>query len=185
MSPPLARSNVLISRDYRKCRIIDIDGNSQGSMAFDARDDGSTVIHGSSASIASSGTSAKEVSKLQMPALDIDLHSLLPLLVRQLLLGKGRGRDFADSLAQRVRNASGTSDDAAKALIRQTLRENFYPELAAESDGAEGHAGDPKRKHIQRVAEWFYALLMKRAPWQSWTNDIYDAMRCIDHLPIG
>ena len=27
-------SNVLISRDYRKARIIDIDGNAQGSMSF-------------------------------------------------------------------------------------------------------------------------------------------------------
>jgi len=26
---------------------------------------------------------------------------------------------------------------------------------------------------------------MKRAPWQNWTNDIYDAMRCIDFLPIA
>ena len=49
----------------------------------------------------------------------------------------------------------------------------------------DGPAGDPKHKHLHRVAAWFYALLMKRAPWQSWTSDIYDAMRCIDHLPIG
>ena len=27
-------NNVLISRDYRKARIIDIDGNAQGSMSF-------------------------------------------------------------------------------------------------------------------------------------------------------
>ena len=52
---------------------------------------------------------------------------MLPLLVAQLLLGKGRGKDFAESQAQRVRNASRESDDAAKAVIRETLRENFFP----------------------------------------------------------
>ena len=31
----------------------------------------------------------------------------------------------------------------------------------------------------------FYALLIRRSPWTNWTNDIYDAMRCIDHLPIS
>ena len=31
----------------------------------------------------------------------------------------------------------------------------------------------------------FYALLIRRSPWTTWTNDIYDAMRCIDHLPIS
>ena len=40
-------------------------------------------------------------------------------------------------------------------------------------------------KHLAKVAEWFYGVLLKREPWGSWTNDIYDAMRCIDHLPIG
>ena len=179
---------MLISRDYRKCRIIDIDGNSQGSMAFSSAE-GSTYIHGSSSS---SDSATREASKLQIPALDIDLNYYMPLLVRQLLLGKGRGKDFADAQAQRVRTASGRSDDEAKALIRQTLRENFYPELGPEEGGllgagvaGDGPAGDPKHKHLHRVAEWFYALLMKRAPWQSWTSDIYDAMRCIDHLPIG
>lgn len=180
---------MLISRDYRKCRIIDIDGNSQGSMAFSSAE-GSTYIHGSSSS--SSDSATREASKLQIPALDIDLNYYMPLLVRQLLLGKGRGKDFADAQAQRVRTASGRSDDEAKALIRQTLRENFYPELGPDEGGllgagvsGDGPAGDPKHKHLHRVAEWFYALLMKRAPWQSWTSDIYDAMRCIDHLPIG
>jgi hypothetical protein len=35
------------------------------------------------------------------------------------------------------------------------------------------------------LAEWFFGVLMKRPPWQNWTNDIYDAMRCIDFLPIA
>ena len=50
--------------------------------------------------------------------------------------------------------------------------------------GGDAHE-DPKRKHLAKVAEWFYGVLLKREPWGSWTNDIYDAMRCIDHLPIG
>ena len=61
---------------------------------------------------------------------------------------------------------------------------DFFPELS-DDESLEAQQGDPKRKHLHRVAEWFHALLMKRAPWVSWTNDIYDAMRAIDHLPIG
>ena len=126
----------------------------------------------------------------------------------QLLLGKGRGKDYAESQAQKVRNASRKSDEAAKAVIRETLRENFFPEVS-DSDSPDVQAGDPKRKHLTRVAggrgksvgchhfprlsrsrahralaEWFLGVLMKRPPWQNWTNDIYDAMRCIDFLPI-
>ena len=39
--------------------------------------------------------------------------------------------------------------------------------------------------HLHELAEWLFAVVMKRAPWTSWTDDIYWAMRCIDHLPIG
>ena len=175
-------------------------------MAFSSAE-GSTYIHGSSGSIESSTISSKEASRLHRPALDIDLTSLLPLLVAQLLLGKGRGKDFAESQAQKVRNASRKSDEAAKAVIRHTLRENFFPEIS-DSDSLDVQAGDPKRKHLSRVAgscqavspfapplalthachvlaEWFFGVLMKRPPWQNWTNDIYDAMRCIDFLPIA
>ena len=83
-----------------------------------------------------------------------------------------------------MRNASRESDDAAKAVIRETLRENFFPELPGVG-GPDGLPADPKRKHLSRVADWFFGVLMKRAPWQNWTNDIYDAMRCIDFLPIA
>ena len=38
---------------------------------------------------------------------------------------------------------------------------------------------------VTKVVEWLHATLMKKSPWTTWTNDIYDAMRCIDHLPIG
>ena len=144
-------NNVLISRDYRKARIIDIDGNAQGSMTFSSSAEGSTHIHGSSGSIEGVSASSKEASRLHRPALDIDLTSLLPLLVAQLLLGKGRGKDFAESQAQKVRNASRESDEVAKAVIRETLRENFFPEIS-DSDSPDVQAGDPKRKHLSRVA---------------------------------
>ena len=61
---------------------------------------------------------------------------------------------------------------------------NPKPELPGVG-GPDGLPADPKRKHLSRVADWFFGVLMKRAPWQNWTNDIYDAMRCIDFLPIA
>ena len=119
-------------------------------MAFSSAE-GSTYIHGSTGGIENSSISSKEANRLHRPALDIDLTSLLPLLVAQLLLGKGRGKDFAESQAQKVRNASRDSDEAAKAVIRQALRENFFPEMS-DSDSFDVQAGDPKRKHLSRVA---------------------------------
>ena len=76
----------------------------------------------------------------------------------------------------------------------------FYPRLLPQKERVE--------KHLAKVVEWplgamklscgvaskpakhtgaarFYALLMRKSPWTTWTNDIYDAMRCIDHLPIS
>lgn len=39
-------------------------------------------------------------------------------------------------------------------------------------------------QHTLRAADWFHGTLKKHPPWTNWTHDIYDAMRCIDHLPI-
>mmetsp|Transcript_47116 Transcript_47116/g.130944 ORF Transcript_47116/g.130944 Transcript_47116/m.130944 type:complete len:292 (-) Transcript_47116:143-1018(-) len=161
-------NNVLISRDYRKARLIDIDGNSQGSIQFDPA---SKYLHGSD------GASKSEAAGLHKPALDIDLSTLLPLLVQQLLFGKGRGNAFVTEQVSKVRRAAATSDDTAKEVIRDVIRGNFFAELS-DADAAES-------RHLSKVVEWFYAVLMKSFPWQTWTNDIYDAMRCIDHLPIG
>ena len=57
----------------------------------------------------------------------------------------------------------------------------------ADADGASADNSQVahKRKHLGKVVEWFHDVLLKRPPWSTWTNDIYDAMRCIDHLPIG
>ena len=37
---------------------------------------------------------AQDAEALQKPALDVDLATLLPLLVQQLMLGKGKGKAF-------------------------------------------------------------------------------------------
>jgi len=171
-------NNVLISRDYRKARLIDIDGGSQGSIQFPSR-----YIEG--------GAQDEEdgnVDRLHKPALDVDLATLLPLVLQTLLFGKGRGKAYATDLLGRARRAATRSDDEAKEIIRGVLRENFFPELQLEHEQADGPADERHeqgRKHLDKVVQWFFATLMKRSPWTTWTNDIYDAMRCIDHLPIG
>jgi len=160
-------NNVLISRDYRMAQLIDIDGLSKGSIEYPA--------------IYANSDSGRR-QQLHKPALDIDLISLLPLIVQQLLLGKGRGgKSFIDDRLRRVRNATTKSDDDAKSLIKQTLRENFFP------DGSLGGMGSAQdiEKLLCNVADWFLAVLLKRPPWETWTHDLYDAMRCIDHLPVA
>jgi len=69
----------------------------------------------------------------------------------------------------------------AKEMIGGILLENFYPGI--ENEETDVDLKSKVRIHVKKVAEWFYALLKKNPPWTNWTNDIYDAMRCIDHLP--
>jgi hypothetical protein len=71
----------------------------------------------------------------------------------------------------------------AKEMIGGILLENFYPGI--ENEETDVDLKSKVRIHVKKVAEWFYALLKKNPPWTNWTNDIYDAMRCIDHLPIS
>eukprot|EP00930_Biecheleria_cincta_P047550 TRINITY_DN32985_c0_g1_i1.p1 TRINITY_DN32985_c0_g1~~TRINITY_DN32985_c0_g1_i1.p1 ORF type:complete len:779 (-),score=133.68 TRINITY_DN32985_c0_g1_i1:288-2624(-) len=164
-------NNVLISRDYRKARLIDIDGASKGSIQFP-----SEYIE---------GPSNGNTMDLHKPALDIDLSTLLPVVVQQLIFGKGRGKQFVNDSVGKVRRASSKSDEAAKEIIKTVICENFFPHLQAQSEGAPPPSPSPTQKHLLKVVEWFYAMLMKRSPWTTWTDDVYDAMRCIDHLPIG
>lgn len=63
--------------------------------------------------------------------------------------------------------------------------ENFFSDLVKQPTPTQTPAAALRERHLHKVVEWFYPLLMKRPPWVTWTNDIYDAMRCIDHLPIG
>ena len=59
------------------------------------------------------------------------------------------------------------------------------PEVSEEEMEAQVARRLAENKHLLKLVEWFHAVLLKRTPWEAWTNDIYDAMRCIDHLPIG
>merc|ERR1712217_450264 len=60
-------NNVLISRDYRMVRLIDIDGNSRGSIQFPLE----------------RATAVPNDNLSAQPALDIDLHTILPMVVRR------------------------------------------------------------------------------------------------------
>ena len=153
-------SNVLVSGDYRLCRLIDIDGDSKGSIQLE---DTADYIRGSP------GTFHK-------PSLDIDLNAVLPTLVEQLILGKGRGNGFVTNKRSEIWHAS---PEKARQLIMEVLCENFYANVHGEDDTFKAN------KHMYKVALWFYASLKKLPPWGNWTRDIYDAMRCIDHLPIA
>mmetsp|Transcript_71441 Transcript_71441/g.201692 ORF Transcript_71441/g.201692 Transcript_71441/m.201692 type:complete len:767 (+) Transcript_71441:3-2303(+) len=157
--------NVLISRDARKARLIDIDGSSKGSIQFP-----SEYIEG----CAKKETTSAIHMELHKPALDVDLAVLLPLVMQQLTLGKGRGKAFVTDQVSKIWRAR---DEDAKDMIKAIMRENFFSHAKSETEGM--------TRHLSKVTEWLFALLRKREPWAHWTKDIYEAMRCIDHLPIG
>ena len=73
----------MISRDFKECRLIDIDGANRGSIQFPSNYIGGRVRRPSTEQI-----------DLHKPALDVDLATLLPLILQQLMLGKGRGKAF-------------------------------------------------------------------------------------------
>jgi len=160
-------SNVLVSRDHRNCRLIDIDGDSKGSIQLDESCD---YIQRSNF-VSSSGTIS-----LHKPSLEIDLGTVLPTLVEQLILGKGRGRAFVTNKRSEIWKAR---PDDGRQLIMETLLENFYPNVQGEDETFKA------KKHVHKVTVWFYACMKRADPWGNWTRDIYDAMRCIDHLPIA
>ena len=125
--------NVLISRDAKKARLIDIDdgGGRHAHAACDppSDDDGDGDGEG--------GEGA--VSK---PALDIDL-SLLPQVIHQLILGKGRGDEFVSATLRKVRQADNKARRAAdgatdaRARIEQLKAEATEREEAAEKAARE------------------------------------------------
>ena len=159
-------NNVLISRDFSTVKLLDIDGNSRGSIQFP-----SEYITGTGAS----SPRSPRVSKVHKPSLDVDLNVLLPTIVQQLILGKGRGKMFVTDKKSEIWRASA---EDAKVMIKDVIRSNFFSNISGEEECWK------EEKHLSKLAEWFYTSLKKRPPWQTWTNDIYDAMRCIDHLPI-
>lgn len=156
----------MVSRDYQSVQLIDIDGNAQGSIDYPSLND----------TFADSPTK----SLPQKPCLDVDLSILLPSVIEQLILGKGRGRGFVSNARSEIWRAE---EDKAKAIIRCILIENFFPVVKNQSGNDE--LNNKVLTHVTKVAEWFYAVMKKKSPWTNWTSDIYDAMRCIDHLPIS
>ena len=173
-------NNVLISADCRKARLIDIDGASKGSIQFPSR-----YIEGPADDGAAAGDdAAHHAHALHKPALDVDLATLLPLVVQQLVLGKGRGKPFVNEKVSLIKRAR--TEGEAKGIIGEVVRENFFqPHTKGAAEAAPPPLSAPQEKHLGKVTEWFYKVLMKRGPWATWTDDIYDAMRCIDHLPVA
>lgn len=164
-------NNVLVSRDHQMVKLLDIDGNSKGSIQFP-----SEYIEGrKKTEETSSGMGSPRPRAIHKPALDVDLNTVLPTVVYQLLLGKGRGTGFVvDKKSEIWKQAD---KEKAKELFKDVIRENFS--MMEQDDSCK------TEKHLSKLAEWFYAMLKKQEPWGNWSKDIYDAMRCIDHLPIA
>jgi len=156
--------NVLISRDHQSVKLLDIDGDKRGSIPLSEYQHPSMESSSSSSSLSSPNGSQTRI--LDRPCLDVDLNAVLPTVVQQLLLGKGRGTSFVVNTKSEIWRLP---PPRAKALVEQTIAENFGPLT---------------KPHMAKVVEWFYAMLKKQPPWGNWTHDIYDAMRCIDHLPV-
>ena len=151
-------NNVLVSRDFQSVKLLDIDGDSRGSIPLSE--------YMSDSATPSSPNKRRASVILYRPSLDIDLNAVLPTVVQQLLLGKRRGPSFVTNTKSTIWRLP---PEEAKKVIEETVSENFGP--LTES-------------HMAKVVEWFYAMLKKQAPWGNWTLDIYSAMRCIDHLPV-
>lgn len=135
-------NNVLISRDHMHIRLIDIDGESRGSIQFP-----SEYIQGADHDLDS--------VQLHMPALNIDLSLLLPRLMRCLILGKGRGEPFVNQKVSEICRAK--SDDIAKDIIKEIVQDNFYPHCHSVSKDIIYEM----ERHIEKVVEWFHAVLFK------------------------
>ena len=110
----------------------------------------------------------------------MDLNTILPNIVYQLLLGKGRGPSFVSNRKSDIWRAP---KEKAKEMIGEVIRENFFDSSFSALE--ESDEFDKVEKHLDRLSEWFWAMMKKKEPWGNWTKDIYDAMRCIDHLPIA
>lgn len=164
-------NNVLVSRDHRGVRLIDIDGigssirRSEDYYLHESASEDSTDLPPHP----SSGTPRK-------PSLDIDLVTVLPGVISKLLLGKGRGPAFVTNTGSRIWHSK---PDEAREIIKKVLRENFFPHVLSEEERAKTD------RYLSRVSEWFYAVYKRHDPWNTYTRDIYDAMRCVDHLPIN
>jgi len=111
-------NNVLISRDHRKVQLIDIDGNSKGFVDVKYCPG---IVH--------------------KPSLDVDLNAVLPTVIQQLLLGKGRGAAFVTNSKSDIWRAPA---EKGKEMIYDILRENFYPHVTLSE-------APIMKKHLTRV----------------------------------
>ena len=128
--------NVLISRDAKKARLIDIDdGGGRHAHAHAHACDPPSDDDGDGDGEGGGGAVSK-------PALDIDL-SLLPQVIHQLILGKGRGDEFVSATLRRVRQADNKARRAAdgatdaRARIEQLKAEATERKEAAEKAARE------------------------------------------------
>ena len=219
-------NNVLISKDYKTARLIDIDGDSKGSIqkidaagryvALEAPTDDTADAADASSHFAPRRHSSHQpaASSAKKPALNVDLRTLLPRILETLLLGKGRGQQFVSEQKSKIWNAK--SEDAARVILSRILRENYFPALRAADDppppgtaapaAAEGSgsssgggvgrhnssSGSSASAHmantLKKLVEWYLDVLFcarRPSPWENWTQDVYDCMRCVDHLPIA
>lgn len=167
-------NNVLVSRDSQTVQLIDIDGGAKGSIQFS-----SEYIQG--CTMTPTGGTKRLSAAYHKPSLDIDLNTVLPTVVEQLILGKGRGKSYTANRRSEIWRADA---EKAKELIKETIFENFFP-CNVKQIGNDQDDWARAEKVVSKVAEWFYATLKRQYPWDNWTNDVYDALRCIDHLPIA
>ena len=185
-------NNVLVSKDFSTVKLLDIDGNSRGSIQFP-----SEYILGGSAATNKGGRQVPH-----KPSLDVNLNVILPTVVQQLLLGKGKGNAYVTNKKSEIWRAS---EEEAKRIFKNVIRENFFPHIKIMPSNSTGQddvvmedidkndtttatatvtttndnswiLNKQHEKHLSKLAEWFYAMLKKQPPWENWTNDIYDAV---------
>ncbi|MGK3759812.1 MAG: hypothetical protein ACI8RD_012129, partial [Bacillariaceae sp.] len=150
--------NVLVSRDHQSVKLLDIDGDSRGSIQLseymmkninsdnEGGGGGGGGVHNSSNKTKTTMSSRRPSIVLHKPSLDIDLNAVLPTVVQQLLLGKGRGTGFVANTKSMIWRLPPIE---AKELIGKTVNENFGPLTDS---------------HMAKVVEWFYAMLKKQPP---------------------
>jgi hypothetical protein len=148
--------NVLVSRDHQSVKLLDIDGDSRGSIQLSEymmnnsnSDNGGGNGGGGGgghSSIKAKMSKRRPSIVLHKPSLDIDLNAVLPTVVQQLLLGKGRGTGFVVNTKSMIWRLPPIE---AKELIGKTVNENFGPLTDS---------------HMAKVVEWFYAMLKKQPP---------------------
>merc|ERR1711957_388751 len=118
--------NVLVSRDHQSVKLLDIDGDSRGSIPLSEYMSEVSLPTAPASSLSPATTLVRRSSQLVLhkPSLDVDLNAVLPTVVQQLLLGKRRGTSFVTNTKSTIWKLPPCE---AKELIKQTVSENFGP----------------------------------------------------------